>query len=43
MLTDGDVEKKEFIVRKIQRNLQGSWSKLDMVGVIDDFELHCVS
>ena len=36
MLTDGDVETKEFIVRKPRRNLQGSWSKLDMVGVIDD-------
>ena len=36
MLTDGDVEKKEFIVRKPRRNLRGSWSKLDMVGVIDD-------
>ena len=36
MLTDGDVEKKEFIVRKPRRNLRGSWSKLDMVGVIDN-------
>ena len=36
LLTDGDVEKKEFIVRKPRRNLQGSWSKMDIVGVIDD-------
>ena len=36
LLTDGDVEKKEFIVRKPQRNLQGLWSKLDIIGVIDD-------
>ena len=36
LLTDGDVEKKEFIVRKPRRNLQCEWSKLDMVGVIDD-------
>ena len=36
LLTDGDVEKKQFFVRKLRRNLQGFWSKLDMIGVTDD-------
>ena len=38
MLTCGeDMEKKEFFVRKPRRNLKGFWSKLDIIGVIDDF------
>ena len=37
MLTRGDMAKKEFFVRKPQRNLKGFWSKLDIIGVIDDF------
>ena len=38
MLTQGeDMAKKEFFVRKPQRNLKGFWSKLDIIGVIDDF------
>ena len=37
MLTQGDIAKKEFFVRKPQRNLKGFWSKLDIIGVIDDF------
>ena len=37
MLTQGDVAKKEFFVRKPRRNLRGFWSKLDIIGVIDDF------
>ena len=36
LLTRGDIEKKEFFVRKPQRNLKGFWSKLDIIGVIDD-------
>ena len=36
LLTDGDVEKKEFIVKKPQRNKQFEWYKMDRVGVIDD-------
>ena len=37
MLTQGDIAKKEFFVRKPRRNLKGFWSKLDIIGVIDDF------
>ena len=38
MLTYGEhIEKKEFFVRKPRRNLKGFWSKLDIIGVIDDF------
>ena len=37
MLTQVDMGKKEFFVRKPQRNLKGFWSKLDIIGVIDDF------
>ena len=38
MLTCGeDMAKKEFFVRKPQRNLKGFWSKLDIIGIIDDF------
>ena len=38
MLTHGeDMAKKELFVRKPQRNLKGFWSKLDIIGVIDDF------
>ena len=37
MLTQGDMAKKEFFVRKPRRNLKGFWSKLDIIGVIDDF------
>ena len=37
MLTQGDMAKKEFFVRKLRRNLKGFWSKLDIIGVIDDF------
>ena len=38
ILTHGeDMAKKEFFVRKPQRNLKGFWSKLDIIGVIDDF------
>ena len=37
MLTQGNVAKKEFFVRKPRRNLNGFWSKLDIIGVIDDF------
>ena len=38
MLTHGeDMAKKEFFVRKPRRNLKGFWSKLDIIGVIDDF------
>ena len=38
MLTRGeDMAKKEFFVRKTRRNLKGFWSKLDIIGVIDDF------
>ena len=38
MLTHGeDMAKKEFFVRKPGRNLKGFWSKLDIIGVIDDF------
>ena len=37
MLTRGDMAKKEFFVRKPRRNLKGFWSKLDIIGVIDDF------
>ena len=36
LLTDGDVEKKELIVKKSRRNLQFEWYKMDRVGVIDD-------
>ena len=36
LLTEGDVEKKQFIVRKPRRNLQGFWSKCDVIGFIDD-------
>ena len=36
LLTEGDVVKKQFIVRKPHRNLQGFWSKCDVVGFIDD-------
>ena len=37
MLTQGDIAKKEFFVRKPRRNLKGFWSKLDIIGVIDYF------
>ena len=37
MFTRGDMAKKEFFVRKPRRNLKGFWSKLDIIGVIDDF------
>ena len=37
MLTQGDIAKKEFFIRKPRRNLKGFWSKLDIIGVIDDF------
>ena len=37
MLTGGDMAKKEFFVRKPGINLKGFWSKLDIIGVIDDF------
>ena len=36
-LTQGDMAKKEFFVRKARRNLKGFFSKLDIFGVIDDF------
>ena len=36
LLMEGDVAKKQFIVRKPCRNLQGFWSKCDMVGFIDN-------
>ena len=36
LLTDEDVENKQFFVRKLRRNLQGFWSKLHMIGVTDD-------
>ena len=36
LFTEGDVTKKQFIVRKPRRNLQGFWSKCDVVGFIDD-------
>ena len=36
LLMEGDVTKKQFIVRKPRRNLQGFWSKCDVVGFIDD-------
>ena len=37
MLSQGDIAKKKFFVRKPRRNLKGFWSKLDIIGVIDDF------
>ena len=37
MLTRGDMAKKEFFVRKPRRNVKGFWSKLDIIGVIDNF------
>ena len=37
MLTRRDTAKQEFFVRKPRRNLKGFWSKLDIIGVIDDF------
>ena len=38
MLTRGeDMAKKEFFVRKPHRNLKGFWSKLDIIGIINDF------
>ena len=37
MFTQGDMARKEFFVRKPRRNLKGFWSKLDVIGVIDDF------
>ena len=38
MLTRGeDMAKERILVRKPQRNLKGFWSKLDIIGVIDDF------
>ena len=38
LLTHGeDMAKKKFFVRKPQRNLKGFWSKLDIIGVTDDF------
>ena len=36
LLMEGDVAKKQFIVRKPCRNLQGFCSKCNMVGFIDD-------
>ena len=36
LLARGDIAKKEFFVRKPRRNLKGFWSKMDMIGVIDD-------
>ena len=36
LLMEGDVGKKQFIVRKPCRNLQGFWSKCDVIGFIDD-------
>ena len=36
LLTQGDMVKKVFFVRKPQRNLKGFWSKMDIIGVIDD-------
>ena len=38
LLTQGDIAKKEFFVTKPQRNLKGFWSKMDMIGVIDNLE-----
>ena len=32
------IEKKEFFVRKPRRNLKGFWSKMDMIGVIDNLK-----
>ena len=37
LLTLGDIAKKEFFVRKPWRNLKGFWSKLDIIGVVDNF------
>ena len=37
LVTQGDIAKKEFFVRKPRRTLKGFWSKLDIIGVIDDF------
>ena len=36
LLMEGDVRKKQFIVWKPRRNLQGFWSKCDVIGFIDD-------
>ena len=36
LLREWDVRKKQFIVRKPRRNLQGFWSKCDVIGFIDD-------
>ena len=36
LLTQGDIAEKEFFVTKPQRNLKGFWSKMDMIGVIDN-------
>ena len=36
IITCGCTEKKEFILRKPRRNLQGEWSKCDILDFIDD-------
>ena len=36
IITRGCREKKEFILRKPRRNLQGEWSKCDILDFIDD-------
>ena len=36
LLTRGDIAKKEFFVRQPRRNLKGFWSKMDMIGVLDN-------
>ena len=36
LLAEGAYKKKQFIIRKPQKNLQGFWSKCDMIGFIDD-------
>ena len=34
LLTEGDLQKKQFITRKPRRNLQGLWYKCEMIGFI---------
>ena len=36
VITRGCRERKEFILRKPRRNLQGEWSKCDILDFIDD-------
>ena len=36
LLTRADIAKKEFFATKPQRKLKGFWSKMDVIGVIDD-------